>query len=201
MLANNHARIRRNHPRILLGSAAAVCLAAFTAAPALAAPPIEQSHDRGTDTFTEELCGIDVETTVDFVDNFKGRIGKNGFPLFHGSGQQKVTWFNPETGLSVELRIAGAFRDISVTDNEDGTITVLTQQTGIPEQITLPDGTVAIKDVGRIVFENVWDYSGTPTDPSDDVFISGRVVSTSGPHPEAESDFTLFCDTVVEGLT
>jgi hypothetical protein len=53
-----------------------------------------------------------------------------------------------------------------VTDNGDGTITVRTAVTGIPEQVTLPDGTVAYKDVGRVVFATVLDYNGirpTPT--------------------------------------
>jgi hypothetical protein len=60
---------------------------------------------------------------------------------------------------------------------------------------------VALKDVGRIVFSTVLDYNGTPTDADDDVFVSQEILSISGPHPDAESDFTLFCETVVEGLT
>ena len=58
-----------------------------------------------------------------------------------------------------------------------------------------------IKDVGRIVFATVLDYNGTPADAEDDIVISQEIVSISGPHPEAESDFTLFCPTVIAGLT
>jgi hypothetical protein len=47
----------------------------------------------------------------------------------------------------------------------------------------------------------VIDYNGTPTDTEDDVFISQSIESVSGPHPEAESGFTLFCEVVVPALT
>jgi hypothetical protein len=53
--------------------------------------------------------------------------------------------------------------------------------TGIPEEVRLSDGTVAIRDVGRVVFATVLDYSGTPTDVEDDVFISQTIESISGP--------------------
>jgi len=72
---------------------------------------------------------------------------------------------------------------------------------GVPEEVRLSDGTVAIKDVGRIVLATVIDYNGTPTDTEDDVFISQSIESVSGPHPEAESGFTLFCEVVVPALT
>ena len=39
------------------------------------------------------------------------------------------------------------------------------------------------------------------TDTEDDVFISQSIESVSGPHPEAESGFTLFCEVVVPALT
>jgi hypothetical protein len=65
----------------------------------------------------------------------------------------------------------------------------------------LSDGTVAIRDVGRVVFATVLDYNGTPTDTEDDEFISQSIESISGPHPDLESDFELFCEVVVPALT
>jgi len=73
--------------------------------------------------------------------------------------------------------------------------------TGTPEQIILPDGTVAIKDVGRVMFSTVLDYNGPPADADDDVSISSSPESISGPHPEYDSGFTLFCPAVVDGST
>jgi len=194
--------LRPSHPGAVLVAVAAACAALVAWVPTASAQLVERSHNHGTETFPEEVCGIPVITTVEFVDNFQQRIGPNGFPLFQDTGRATVTWTNPLSGLSVVNKIAGAgFKDLSVTDNGDGTITVRTAVTGIPEQITLPDGTVAIKDVGRVVFADIIDYNGTPTNADDDEFISGSVESVSGPHPELDSDFTLFCPTVVDGLT
>lgn len=201
MNATNRARFERTFSRTVLGLAAAACLVGLTAAPAAAEKPFENEHNRFTVSFEEELCGIDVETTVTVKEHLKGRIGPNGFPLFQGNVNATVTWYNPETDRTVTLRDRSNFKDRSVTDNGDGTITVVSQTTGIPIEITLDDGTVGLKDVGRIVFSTVIDYNGTPTDTEDDEFISQEILSISGPHPEAESDFTLFCPTVVDGLT
>jgi hypothetical protein len=103
-----------------------------------------------------------------------------------------VTFTNPVTGKSVVNSFAGASKDLTVVDNGDGTITVRTAFAGIPEKIRLPDGTVAIKDRGRVVFVLIIDYKGTPTDAEDDVLISQSTESISGPHPDLESDFTPF---------
>ena len=193
---------RAGHFRIVLLATVLASAAVLAAAPTASARLIERSHDRGTDTFAEQLCGIDVITTVQFVDNSHARIGPNGFPLFQSTGRATVTWTNPATGLAVVNEVRGTnFKDLSATDNGDGTVTVRTAVTGIPEQIILPDGTVAIKDVGRVVFSTVLDYNGTPADAYDDVFISSSTESISGPHPEYDSGFTLFCPAVVDGLT
>ena len=56
-----------------------------------------------------------------------------------------------------------------------------------------------IKDVGRIVFANTFDFHDS--NPHDNELISSEVVSISGPHPEAESGFTLFCDVMPDALT
>ena len=166
-----------------------------------AAKLIERSHEHIVETFDDVVCDIPVTVTVDIIDNIKVRLAKNGFPLFKSTGRGRVTITNPATGKSVVQTFSGATKDLSVVDNGDGTITVRTAVTGVPEEVTLSDGTVAIKDVGRIVFATVIDYNGTPTDVEDDVFLSQTIESISGPHPDAESGFTLFCEVVVPALT
>ena len=54
---------------------------------------------------------------------------------------------------------------------------------------------------GASCVSTVLDYNGTPTDTSDDEFISQTIESISGPHPDLESNFTLFCEVVVPALT
>ena len=61
--------------------------------------------------------------------------------------------------------------------------------------------TIADGYVGRVVFVSVLDYNGTPTNVEDDVEVSSAIESISGPHPDLESGFALFCDVVVPALT
>jgi hypothetical protein len=169
--------------------------------PAAAAKPLERSHEHIVETFSDTVCDIPVTITVDIINNIQVRLADNGFPLFKSTGRGTVTITNPASGKSITNRFAGANRDLTVVDNGDGTITVRTAVSGGPEEVRLSDGTVAIKDVGRIVLATVLDYNGTPTDTEDDVFISQTIESVSGPHPDAESGFTLFCEVVVPALT
>jgi len=168
-----------------------------------AAQLVERTHQHIVLTIPDdEVCGVPVTTTVDAIVNQQERLASSGFPLFMFTGHGTVTWTNPATGKSVSLFFAGiGAKDLTVVDNGDGTITLRRAITGVPERITLSNGQVVTMDVGRVVFVDVIDYNGTPTDTSDDVLISQSVESISGPHPELQSDFTLFCQVVVPALT
>ena len=169
--------------------------------PAAAAKPLERSHEHIVETFPGEVCDIPVIVSVDIIENIVVRLAKSGFPLFQTTGPGTITLTNPETGKSITVRFTGNVKDLTVVDNEDGTITVRTAVTGIPEEVRLSDGTVAIRDVGRVVFTTVLDYNGTPTNTEDDEFISQTIESISGPHPDLESEGELFCEVVVSALT
>jgi len=62
---------------------------------------------------------------------------------------------------------------------------------GLPELFRTDHGGVLIRDAGYIVFHEV---------DNGDEFISSEIVVDRGPHPEAESDFTLFCDVIPGAL-
>jgi len=60
---------------------AACCVATVVAAPGASGQLVEREHNQGTDVFEENICGVDVITTIHFIDNFQVRLGRNGFPL------------------------------------------------------------------------------------------------------------------------
>ena len=181
----------------------------IVSAPAVAAVgrPVERFSDHFDETVLDDptttdddLCGIPVTTHLEGVQNGIVRLDKAGNPLFKVSGFVNQTWTNPTTGLSVSNRTSGMFRDIEVVENADGTTTIFSENVGVPERLQTPDRSVLVKDVGRIVFADTFDF-GDPDNPDDDVFISSEIVSVAGPHPEADADFELFCEVVVEALT
>jgi hypothetical protein len=69
-------------------------------------------------------------------------------------------------------------KDLHVTDNGDGTLTVVILITG-PSTLYGPDGKAIARNPGQVRFELVVDHGGTPTDPSDDVELSFTQVKGS----------------------
>jgi hypothetical protein len=192
---------RARNARLGVLSALLACGLLLTMAGSAAAKLVDRSHAHIVETFSDTVCDIPLTITLDIIANDQQRLAKSGFPLFKSTGRGTVTFTNPETGKSVTNFFAGASKDLTVVDNGDGTITLRTAVTGIPEKIRLSDGTVAIKDRGRVVFVTVLDYNDTPTNTDDDVEISSSIESISGPHPDLESDFMLFCEVLVPALT
>jgi hypothetical protein len=167
-----------------------------------AAQVVERSREHIVLTIpNDEVCGIPVTTTIDVVISEQERLAKSGFPLFKSHGRGTLTWTNPATGKSVSFSFSAVTKDLTVVDNGDGTITLRTAVTGIPEKIKLSGGAVLMMDVGRVVFVTVLDYNGTPTNVEDDEVVSESIESISGPHPDLESGGTLFCEVLVPALT
>jgi hypothetical protein len=168
---------------------AAVVACFLLPAGALAAKPVEQFHDHFTDTFSDEICGIPVDGSVVVTDNF--------FLYADGSSKDTssvmATFTNPENGKSVVLSNAGQITDTAIVDEEAGTITFMTTFKGLPEKIQTAGGPVLLRDAGVITFVDTFD-----TETGD--LISSDVV-IKGPHPEADSDFELFCEVMTDALT
>jgi hypothetical protein len=71
--------------------------------------------------------------------------------------------------------------DPNVTDNGDGTLTILVLATG-NDVLYGPDGKAIARNPGQIRFEVLIDHGGTPTDPLDDEFVAdlGVVKGSTG---------------------
>jgi len=172
--------------RALLG--AVVAALAIVPASALAAQPTK-FHDNFTDSFSGELCGIAVDFKVVGTDNFF--LLANG--TFKSTSSVRVTVTNPLNGKSVVISSAGQVTGQPIIDEQAGTITFATSFKGLPEKIQTAKGAVQLRDAGVITFSATFDLNTGE-------FISAQTL-VRGPHPEAESDFTLFCDVITQALS
>jgi hypothetical protein len=72
------------------------------------------------------------------------------------------------TGWSASRKLSGSPR---VTDNGDGTLTILVLGTGNSTTFGV-DARAIARNPGQVRFEFLVDHDGTPTDPSDDELIA-----------------------------
>lgn len=157
--------------------------------PALASPPTV-IHDRIVDEFTDpNFCGtgMTVEVAVEGVQNLRPAADS-----FRATGQVRTVITNPANGNSVVVSAAGQFDVKLISGDPSGIHTLLVTIKGLPAKIQTAHGAVLLRDAGIIAFADTFDG---------DQFVSSEVVVNKGPHPEADSGFTLFCGTVVSALT
>lgn len=180
--------------RVTLGRAALAALVttatavAILAGTATAAKPIEQFHDHFTDSFSADLCGIPVDVQVVVTDNFFIFADS-----FRDTSSVRLTATNPANGKAVIISNAGQISGPPpIIDEAAGTITFLTSFKGLPEKIQTANGPVLLRDAGVITFADTFDLATGE-------FISSEV-TIKGPHPEADSDFQLFCQVVSGAL-
>jgi hypothetical protein len=172
-----------------LVSALLLALALLPGTGLAASKPIAQFHDQFTETFSTELCGIEVDAVAVVADNFFVYADDS----FKDAASARVTFTNPDTGKSVVVSNAGTVTGTAIIDEEAGTISFVTSFTGLPEKIQTASGRILLRDAGVITFTDTFDLETGD--------FLGTDVTISGPHPEADSDFTLFCETIVAALT
>jgi hypothetical protein len=155
----------------------------------LAAKPVAAFHDHFTDAFSGEICGIPVEIKIVVTDNFFLYADDS----FKDASSAMQTFTNPDNGKAVVVSNAGTVTGTAVIDEQANTITFVTSFKGLPEKIQTANGPVLLRDAGVITFADTFDL--TTGD-----FI-GSEVTITGPHPEADSAFVLFCELVTTALT
>ena len=82
---------------------------------------------------------------------------------------------------------------MKVTDNGDGTLTLVQMRSGA-DYVKGPDGKIERTDPGTIRFEILLDNGGTPTDPSDDEELDFRVIK----EPTGPNELVDFCADIHE---
>jgi len=159
----------------------------------VAAKPLERVHfhDSGSEV-VEEFCGdltVRIEFEVDgyFLFNPHGPDGlAYASDRFHGTR----SYTNLANGKTLTFVFNNIYKDLKVTDNGDGTLTILVLATG-SNQAYGPDGKLLLNDPGQVRFEVLIDHGGTPTDPSDDEFLAdlGLVKGSTGRNDFEGRDF------------
>jgi hypothetical protein len=167
------------------GRVAAVVTAAAVvltlAGPVTAAPPEMDTFHEAFSFVDPDFCGAGFEVRFDGVADGKFKAmprGRDRLVYFMEHVNVTRTLTNLANGKSVSDRSRTLSKDLRVTDNGDGTLTVLVLATG---NFTLygPDGTTIARNPGQVRFELLVDHAGTPGDPSDDVVLDFDVVKES----------------------
>jgi|SRR5262245_2731974 len=174
------------------GIAAGLAAAAVLATPAAAgAKPLEHEHFHDEEHETILECGLTLQhdLVVDGQFLLKSR-GPEG--LAYGSEQLRgtETFTNLANGHTFVIEFANNNKDMRVTDNGDGTLTIVGQGTG-NFVVSGSHSPVVLRDTGMTRVEVLIDNAGTPTDPSDDEFLEfvGVVKESTG-----RNDLGDFCD-------
>jgi hypothetical protein len=180
---------------VVVGLAAA---ASLVAGPAQAKP-----LEKGTfhDEFTEveaDFCDVP-GLTVQFDVVVDGRFlvnphGPDGLVYGKENIRSSAVGTNLANGKFITTKANFIGKDLKVTDNGDGTLTILTLATGNEAAFGM-DGKAIARNPGQVRFELLIDHNGTPTDPTDDEFLAGELVKGSTGRNDD------FCEAAVPALS
>ena len=183
------------HRTTLVRALLVALIAALAVVPgtALGASP-EVFHDHFSDTFENvDVCGVNVDVVSEGVFTDKLFFDQDGNFVRFMSTVSGTNTLTADNGKSVVVHFSNQFTDIDpIVDEAAGTITFVTTFKGLPEMIKTPHGPVLLRDAGLISFADTFDLATFD-------FISSEVI-VKGPHPDADSDFTAFCEVITEAL-
>lgn len=176
--------MRMAHARKVVGVLAG-CVAVFGVLVGHASAKLifqERFHEEGT-FIHQNFCGVAGLTVRDefVIDGRVGAVsqGPDGFAYFLEHRKETSVVTNLATGKFVTFDIkAVVTRDLKVTDNDDGTLTVLVLGTG-NFVVYGQDGKAIARNPGQSRFEFLIDHGGTPLDPFDDEVIDVELVKGS----------------------
>jgi hypothetical protein len=190
--------MRRSRPLRLSAILALAATTAVVLATAASAKQIfrETVHEEDT-VVIENFCDVPGLTVEDaFVLDARIQAvphGRNRLAYFleHGRATDVYT----ANGKSVTAVTKFIEKDLRVTDNGDGTLTILNLSTG-NGVVYGEDGKAIARNPGQVRFMFIVDHGGTPSDPSDDVFLEdlGMVKGSTGRSDD-------FCAAVVPALS
>ncbi len=186
-----HSRKLRLSAILALGATAGATLAAAASAGQIFR---ETFHEEEVEVISD-FCGVP-GLTVEFATVRDGHghavpHGRDGLVYFGFNIKQTELVTNLANGNSVASASSFVDKDLRVTDNGDGTLTILILTTG-NAVLYGEDGKVIARNPGQTRFEILIDHGGTPADPSDDEFLEflGVVKESTGRNDD-------FCEVAV----
>lgn len=188
----SESRLPRRRGWLVLGLV--MTLMSSMAGSALAKPlERERVHEAGSEVL-EDFCDIAGLTVLEQFERsinitFNQR-GKDRIAYFNGTIHGWISWTNVANGETLTQVDNFVDKDLKITDNGDGTLTILVLAAG-STKIYGPDGKLLLNDPGQTRFEVLVDHNGTPSDPSDDEFLEflGVVKGSTGRNDLEGRDF------------
>jgi hypothetical protein len=142
------------------------------------ARPVDHSKFADEFGFVTEECGLQVQVDGHESGHVNGRVVGNGTLRYTVTHHGEATWTNVATGRAFRFVWNYLDQDLRVTDNGDGTLTIYGHSPGA-ERTYGPDGQLLDNKPGLFTWLITIEDGGTPTDPSDDIFLG--ITFLSGP--------------------
>lgn len=167
----------------IAAAAAAALAASVVAAPAATARPIENVRFTEVDSFTDtNFCDAGITVQIDSTSEVHILLNsrKPGTaPYFKANVGAVTTYTGPGGVVTEHVRIMD--KDLKITDNGDGTMTILVLATGNAAAYG-EDGKAIARNPGQVRYEVLIDYGADIADPSDDEFLEflGEVKGSTG---------------------
>jgi uncharacterized protein (DUF2141 family) len=183
--------------RLLLATASLAALVLAVSAQAEPGRVFKETVHLDDINLIEGFCETDMVVQSHFVADVKVKAmprGRDGLIYFANRLSITETFTNVDNGKFVVSTVNGIDKDLRVTDNGDGTLTILILSTG-NAVVYNSDGEAIGRNPGQVRFEVVVDHGGTPSDPSDDTEISFEVVKESTGRTDD------FCEVTVPALS
>jgi hypothetical protein len=178
-------------PRSLFMALAMVASTTLTLETASGAP-LERRHYSGTDSFSFNDCGFQIDGVVTFSGLFMLKAGRQGdpTPYYFDNYEYRTVYTNPATGTWLTVSGNGLYKDLHIV-NVTGTVYHFEAiEVGRPFQVRDMAGILIVKDRGRLQYGFSVDTLGDSS-LDNDIFIEGsfQLLADNGRHPGFFLDF------------
>ncbi len=143
-----------------------------------------------------DVSGLTVRQDVTVDGSFALKThGADQLAYYQEHSRVRAVYTNVATKQYVTEVTGVLQKDLKVTDNGDGTLTILVLATG-PSSVYDESGKAIARNPGQYRYEILIDNGGTPSDPSDDEFLKflGVVKESTGRTDD-------FCAAVVPAIS